>query len=64
MIPEQTLEQLNSHFAIAGVLAFHQMPSGLIFADITTPVAAPASATTGRATGAQAAGPTRPGPHW
>jgi glucose-6-phosphate 1-epimerase len=39
MIPEQTLEQLNSHFAIAGVLAFHQMPSGLIFADITTPLA-------------------------
>lgn len=37
MIPDQTLEDLNSHFGIAGVLAFHQKPGGLIFADITTP---------------------------
>lgn len=28
---------LNEHFAIPGVLAFHQLPSGLIYADVTTP---------------------------
>lgn len=31
------LAQLNEHFAIPGVLAFHQIPSGLIYADVTTP---------------------------
>lgn len=31
------LAQLNEHFAIPGVLAFHQIPSGLIYAGITTP---------------------------
>lgn len=31
------LAQLNEHFAIPGVLAFHQIPSGLIYASITTP---------------------------
>lgn len=31
------LAQLNEHFAIPGVLVFHQVPSGLIYADITTP---------------------------
>ncbi|GGG67570.1 D-hexose-6-phosphate mutarotase [Edaphobacter dinghuensis] len=31
------LTQLNEHFAIPGVLAFHQTPSGLIYADVTTP---------------------------
>lgn len=31
------LAQLNEHFAIPGVLQFHQLPSGLIYADATTP---------------------------
>ncbi len=31
------LTSLNEHFAIPGVLAFHQVPSGLIYANITTP---------------------------
>jgi glucose-6-phosphate 1-epimerase len=31
------LAQLDEHFAIPGVLAFHQIPSGLIYADVTTP---------------------------
>lgn len=31
------LTQLNEHFGIPGVLAFHATPSGLIHADITTP---------------------------
>jgi glucose-6-phosphate 1-epimerase len=31
------LAQLNEHFAIPGVLAFHQIGSGLIYADVTTP---------------------------
>jgi glucose-6-phosphate 1-epimerase len=31
------LAQLTEHFAIPGVLAFHQLPSGLIYADVTTP---------------------------
>src|SRR5665213_2983070 len=31
------LAQLNEHFAIPGVLAFHQIPSGLIYAEVTTP---------------------------
>jgi len=31
------LAQLNEHFAIPGVLAFHQIPSGLIYASVTTP---------------------------
>lgn len=31
------LAQLNEHFAIPGVLAFHQVDSGLIYAEITTP---------------------------
>jgi glucose-6-phosphate 1-epimerase len=33
------LTLLNEHFAIPGVLAFHQVDSGLIYADITTPQA-------------------------
>ena len=33
------LAELNAHFGIAGVLAFAQLPSGLIYADITTPAA-------------------------
>jgi glucose-6-phosphate 1-epimerase len=33
------LAQLNEHFAIPGVLAFHQIPSGLIYASVTTPYA-------------------------
>lgn len=28
---------LTSHFAIPGVLAFHQLPSGLVYASVTTP---------------------------
>ncbi|MEO8737127.1 MAG: D-hexose-6-phosphate mutarotase [Edaphobacter sp.] len=31
------IASLTEHFAIPGVLAFHQIPSGLIYADITTP---------------------------
>ena len=31
------LTQLKEHFAIPGVLTFHQIPSGLIYADFTTP---------------------------
>lgn len=31
------LAQLTEHFAIPGVLAFHQIGSGLIYADVTTP---------------------------
>jgi len=31
------IKQLNEHFAIPGVLAFHAVPSGLIYAEITTP---------------------------
>jgi glucose-6-phosphate 1-epimerase len=31
------LAQLNEHFAIPGVLAFHQIPSGLLYASVTTP---------------------------
>jgi glucose-6-phosphate 1-epimerase len=31
------LTQLNEHFGLPGVLAFHATPSGLIYADITTP---------------------------
>ncbi len=31
--------ELNAHFGLPGVLVFHQMPSGLVFADITTPSA-------------------------
>jgi glucose-6-phosphate 1-epimerase len=31
------LTQLNEHFGLAGVLVFHATPSGLIYADITTP---------------------------
>jgi len=31
------LAQLNEHFAIPSVLQFHQLPSGLIYADATTP---------------------------
>jgi glucose-6-phosphate 1-epimerase len=30
------ITQLNEHFAIPGVLAFHATPSGLVFAEITT----------------------------
>ena len=33
------LAELNAHFGIAGVLAFAQLPSGLIYADITAPAA-------------------------
>jgi len=33
------IEQLEEHFAIPGVLAFHATPSGLIYAEITTPQA-------------------------
>jgi glucose-6-phosphate 1-epimerase len=39
-IVEETMTdimQLNEHFAIPGVLAFHAAPSGLIYAEITTP---------------------------
>src|SRR5258708_244590 len=31
--------ELNAHFGIPGVLAFHQIPSGLVYADVTSPVA-------------------------
>lgn len=31
------LQQLTEHFAIPGVLAFHQTGSGLIYVDVTTP---------------------------
>jgi glucose-6-phosphate 1-epimerase len=34
------LTQLNEHFGLPGVLAFHATPSGLIYAAITTPHAA------------------------
>ncbi len=34
-----TTAELNAHFAIPGVLTFHQIPSGLIVADVATPVA-------------------------
>jgi glucose-6-phosphate 1-epimerase len=34
------LTQLNEHFGLPGVLAFHELPSGLIYADITTSAAA------------------------
>jgi glucose-6-phosphate 1-epimerase len=34
------LTQLNEHFSLPGVLAFHATASGLIYADITTPHAA------------------------
>jgi glucose-6-phosphate 1-epimerase len=34
------LTQLNEHFGLPGVLAFHATPSGLIYAGITTPHAA------------------------
>lgn len=30
------LAQLNEHFSLPGVLSFHQLPSGLIYADVTT----------------------------
>lgn len=33
------LTQLNEHFGLPGVLAFHATPSGLIYAGITTPYA-------------------------
>ncbi len=33
------IEQLEEHFAIPGVLAFHATPSGIIYAEITTPQA-------------------------
>jgi glucose-6-phosphate 1-epimerase len=33
------IAQLNEHFAIPGVLAFHTTPSGLVYMDITTPAA-------------------------
>src|SRR5580693_2744485 len=33
------LAQLNEHFALPGILTFHQKPSGLIYADVTTPQA-------------------------
>jgi glucose-6-phosphate 1-epimerase len=33
------IAQLNEHFALPGVLAFHQTPAGLIYAAITTPQA-------------------------
>jgi len=33
------IEQLEEHFAIPGVLAFHATPSGLIYTEITTPQA-------------------------
>jgi glucose-6-phosphate 1-epimerase len=33
------IKQLEEHFAIPGVLAFHATPSGLIYAEITTPQA-------------------------
>jgi glucose-6-phosphate 1-epimerase len=33
------LARLNEHFALPGILAFHQKPSGLIYADVTTPQA-------------------------
>jgi glucose-6-phosphate 1-epimerase len=33
------IAQLNEHFGIPGVLAFHQRDSGLIYADVTTPQA-------------------------
>jgi glucose-6-phosphate 1-epimerase len=33
------LSELNTHFGLAGVLAFHQTPTGLIYADITAPAA-------------------------
>ena len=35
----QTVTELNEHFAIHGVLSFREIPSGLIFADITSPAA-------------------------
>ena len=31
------IASLTSHFAIPGVLAFHQLPSGLVYARVTTP---------------------------
>ena len=31
------ITQLNAHFGLPGVLAFHSTPSGLIYAAITTP---------------------------
>lgn len=31
------ITSLTSHFAIPGVLAFHQLPSGLVYASVTTP---------------------------
>jgi glucose-6-phosphate 1-epimerase len=31
------IAQLNEHFAVAGVLAFRATPSGLVYADISTP---------------------------
>jgi glucose-6-phosphate 1-epimerase len=31
------IASLTSHFAIPGVLAFHQLPSGLVYASVTTP---------------------------
>src|SRR6202051_2293499 len=31
------ITQLNAHFGLPGVLAFHSTPSGLIYAGITTP---------------------------
>jgi glucose-6-phosphate 1-epimerase len=31
--------ELNEHFGIPGVLAFHQIPSGLVYADVTSPAA-------------------------
>jgi glucose-6-phosphate 1-epimerase len=34
-----TAAELNEHFGIEGVLAFRQIPSGLVVADITTPAA-------------------------
>src|SRR5215469_3876015 len=34
-----TSAEFNEHFGISGALAFHQIPSGLIVADITTPAA-------------------------
>jgi len=33
------IQQLNEHFGLAGVLAFHATPSGLIYASVTAPQA-------------------------
>jgi glucose-6-phosphate 1-epimerase len=31
------LAELNEHFSLPGILSFHQLPSGLTYADVTTP---------------------------